>query len=68
MDKKYLEKCFFDFELHFYEEKNISFCKIFLIFEIFNSEAWLQNLRLVHDSSGFFWSFDTYVGPGSAFV
>ena len=62
--KKYPEKCFFDFNLHFYEEKNISFCNFFLIFEFFsNSEAWLQNLRLIEDFSEFFGLFDTYTGP-----
>ena len=69
MDKKYPEKCFFDIKLHFFTKKIISFCKIFVIFEFFlKSEAWLQNLRLVHDFSEFSGLFDTYIGPGSMFV
>ena len=49
--------------------KKFFFCKIFLIFEFFsNSEAWLQNLRLVHDFSEFSGLFDTYIAPESAFV
>ena len=65
MDKKYPEKIFFGNKLNFIE----TFGKIFVIFEFFsNSEAWLQNLILVHDVSIFFRLFDTYIGPGSAFV
>ena len=66
--KKYPEKCFFGIKLLFFEKK-FFVCKIFVIFEFFlKSEAWLQNLRLVHDFSEFSGHFDTYIGPGSAFV
>ena len=69
MEKKYPEKCFFDIKLHFFTKKKNFFCKIFVIFEFFlNSEAWLQNLRLVHDFSDISGIFGTYIGPGSAFV
>ena len=63
MDKKYPEK------FSFGNKRKKNFGKIFVIFEFFsNSEAWLQNLRLVHDFSIIFGLFDTYIGPGSAFV
>ena len=55
--------------MHFFTKKKFFFCKIFLIFEFFsNSEAWLQNLRLVNDFSEYSGLFDTYIGLGSAFV
>ena len=69
MEKQYPEKCSFFIELHFFMKKKNFFCKIFLFFEFFlNLEAWLQNLRLVHDFSEFSRLFDTYIGPESAFV
>ena len=69
MEKTYPEKCFFDIKLHFFTKKKLFFYKIFVIFEFLsNSEAWLQNLRLVHDFSEISGRFDTYIGPGSAFV
>ena len=69
MEKKYPAKCFFVIKLNFFNEKIILFCKCFVIFEFFlNSEAWLQNLRLIDDFSEFFGLFDTYIGPESAFV
>ena len=69
MDKKYTEKCSFGNKLNFIKQKKKSFCKIVVIFEFFlNSEAWLQNLRLVHDYSEFYRLFETYIGPESAFV
>ena len=69
MEKKYPEKCFFDIKLHFFPKKRIFVCNIFVIFQFFlNPEAWLQNLRLVHDFSEFSGLLDTYIGPGSAFI
>ena len=65
MDKKHS----FGKKLNFIEKKKYFFGKIFMIFEFFtNGEAWLQNLRLVYDFSIFLGLFDTYIGPGSAFI
>ena len=70
MDKKYPEKYFFDIKFHFFTKKKKKFdLKIFVIFAFFfNPEAWLQNLRLVHNFSEISGLFDTYIDPGSAFV
>ena len=66
MDKKYTEKCAYGHKLNFIKKK---VGKIFVISKFFsNSKAWLHNLRLVYDFSIFFGLFDTYIGPGSAFV
>ena len=50
MEKKYPEKCFLISSCIFLRKEKKNFCKIFVIFEFFlNSEAWLQNQRLVDD-------------------
>ena len=62
MEKKCPEKWSFDIELHFFTKKKN--CNFFVIFEFYsNSEAWLQNLRLINDFSEFSGLFDTYIGP-----
>ena len=67
--KSTLEKCSFDYNLHFLTKNKIFLCKHFRFFEVFsNSGTWWQNLRLVHNSTLFSWIFDTHVDPGSAFL
>ena len=58
-------------ETNWISSKKLSFFfgKIYMIFKLFSKwEAWLQNLRPVHDFLIFFGLFDTYNGPGAAFV